>query len=200
MTSFLAGMGQILVEPGCPQANLNRAVDVIRQAASQGCRLVVLPECLDLGWGEPAARDLAQPISGSHVQRLQTAAQKNRIHVAAGLVERAGPRLFNAAVLIGPSGDILLHHRKINELDICLDLYSVGDRLGVSETELGTIGLNICADNFSNSLAIGHVLCRMGGAGDSLAFGLGCRCGPRQCQRPIRKALVGFLQRIGWPV
>ena len=51
MTSFLAGMGQILVEPGCPQANLNRAVDVIRQAASQGCRLVVLPECLDLGWG-----------------------------------------------------------------------------------------------------------------------------------------------------
>jgi predicted amidohydrolase len=38
----------------------------------------------------------------------------------------------------------------------------VGDRLGVVETELGTMGLAICADNFSNSLAIGHVLARMG--------------------------------------
>jgi predicted amidohydrolase len=162
MSRFLAGMGQILVEPGCPQANLHRAVDAIRQAASQGCRLAVLPECLDLGWGDPTARDLAQPIPGPHVQRLQEAARRHQIHVAAGLVERAGRRLFNAAVLISPSGDILLHHRKINELDICLDLYSVGDRLGVVETELGTIGLNICADNFGNSLAIGHVLCRMG--------------------------------------
>lgn len=123
---------------------------------------MVLPECLDLGWGDPAARDLAQPIPGPHADRLQEAARRHRIHVAAGLVERAGDRLYNAAVLISPAGDILLHHRKINELDICLDLYSIGDRLGVVSTELGTIGLNICADNFGNSLAIGHVLCRMG--------------------------------------
>jgi predicted amidohydrolase len=82
--------------------------------------------------------------------------------VAAGLVERAGKKLFNAAVLISPQGDILLHHRKINELDFALELYSVGDRLGVAETELGTLGLNICADNFGDSLAIGHVMCRMG--------------------------------------
>jgi predicted amidohydrolase len=115
-------MGQILVEPACPQANLRRAVDAIRQAASQGCRLVVLPECLDVGWGDPSARDLAQPIPGSHVRELQEAARWHRIHVAAGPVERAGKRLFNAAVLIAPTGDILLHDRKISELDICLDL------------------------------------------------------------------------------
>jgi predicted amidohydrolase len=161
-TRLFIGMGQILVEPGRPQANLGRAVDAIQQAASQGCRLVVLPECLDLGWGDPSARDLAQPIPGPHVLRLQDVARKHGIHVAAGLVERAGDRLFNAAVLISPSGDILLHHRKINELDICLDLYSVGDRLGVAQTNLGTIGLDICADNFGNSLAVGHVVCRMG--------------------------------------
>jgi predicted amidohydrolase len=123
---------------------------------------VVLPECLDLGWADPCARDLAQPIPGSHVERLQEVAQNNQLYVVAGLVERAGTKLFNAAVLISPNGDILLHHRKINELDFALELYSVGDRLGVARTELGTIGLNICADNFGNSLAIGHVLCRMG--------------------------------------
>jgi predicted amidohydrolase len=40
--------------------------------------------------------------------------------------------------------------------------YAVGDRLGVTETALGTLGVDICADNFPSSLAIGHVLARMG--------------------------------------
>jgi predicted amidohydrolase len=108
-----------------------------------GCRLVVLPECLDLDWSDPSARELAQPIPGTHAERLARAAREHRVYVAAGLVERVGDRLDNVAVLIGPQGETLLHHRKINELDITLDLYSVGDRLGVVETELGTIGLNI---------------------------------------------------------
>lgn len=155
-------MAQILVEGGYPEANLTRAVEAVRQAAVQNCKLVVLPECLDLGWTDPSARDLAQPIPGPHVAWLMKAAREHKVYVAAGLVERAGERLYNAAVLLAPSGEILLHHRKINELDIGLDLYSVGDRLGVAETELGTLGLDICADNFESSLAIGHVLARMG--------------------------------------
>ena len=82
--------------------------------------------------------------------------------IVAGLVERAGDQLYNAAVLIDPRGQILLVHRKINELDIAHDLYAIGDRLAVAHTELGTLGISICADNFPNSLAIGHVLARMG--------------------------------------
>lgn len=156
------GMAQILVEGGNPQGNLNRAVDTIQRAAARGCRLVILPECLDLGWTDLSARQLAQPIPGPHSERLAQAAGSHKIHVAAGLVERAGDRLYNAGALFGPGGDLLLHHRKVNELDIALDLYSVGDRLGVVETELGTLGLAICADNFGSSLAIGHVLARMG--------------------------------------
>ncbi len=41
---------------------------------------------------------------------------------------------------IDPRGEIVLVHRKINELDIAHDLYSIGDRLGVAATELGTLG------------------------------------------------------------
>ena len=161
-TNHKVGMVQILVGGGRPQANLDRAVDAVREASSRGCRLVVLPECLDLGWTDPSARELAQPIPGPHSERLARAAREHRVFVAAGLVERAGERLYNAAVLIGPRGDILIHHRKVNELDIAINLYSVGDRLGVVETEIGTIGLTVCADNFGDSLAIGHVLARMG--------------------------------------
>lgn len=160
--SYHIGMAQILVEPGQPHANLDRAIRAVQEAAVRDCRLVVLPECFDLGWTHPSARDLAQPIPSPHTERLAQAASQHKVHIAAGLVERAGNRLYNAAVLIGPGGDLLLHHRKINELDIALDLYSVGDRLGVVETDLGMLGLAICADNFGSSLAIGHVVARMG--------------------------------------
>lgn len=162
VTPFRTAMAQIRVDGGQPSANLDRAIAAIEAAATSGCQLVVLPECLDLGWTDPSARTLAQPIPGPHTVRLQDAACAHGIMVAAGLVERASEQLFNSAILIDRTGQIRLHYRKINELDIALDLYSVGDRLGVVETELGTIGLNICADNFRDSLAIGHILGRMG--------------------------------------
>ena len=57
---------------------------------------------------------------------------------------------------------MLLKHRKINLLDIEQDLYSTGDRLAVAETACGRIGVNICADNFPDSLVLGHSLARMG--------------------------------------
>ena len=162
MASFNLGMAQMLVEGGAVEQNLARATQMIEQAAEQDCQVVVLPECLDLGWTDPSARDLAQPIPGSHSEVLCRAAQQARIYVAAGLTERDGEKIYNAAILISPEGEILLKHRKINIMDIAQDLYATGDCLGVAKTPLGTIGLNICADNFPNSLALGHSLARMG--------------------------------------
>ena len=46
-------MGQMLVEGGRLQENLARAVEMIAQAGRQGCQIMVLPECLDLGWAHP---------------------------------------------------------------------------------------------------------------------------------------------------
>lgn len=155
-------MGQMLVEGGEPERNLERAERVIAEAAARDCDLAVLPECLDLGWTHPSARTEAELVPGPRSERLAAAAKRHGIHVVAGLTERAGPKVYNAAVLLSPAGEILLHHRKINVLKIAQDLYAIGDRLGVVETPLGTIGLNICADNFESSLAIGHTLARMG--------------------------------------
>jgi len=52
-------MGQMLVEGGRPDANLARAEQMIVDAAHAGRDIVVLPECLDFGWGDPSARELA---------------------------------------------------------------------------------------------------------------------------------------------
>ena len=156
------GMAQVLVEGGRLEANVARAVEMIGRAAASGCTVVVLPECTDVGWTHPSARDLAQPIPGPTSERLAEAARANRIHVVAGLTERAGERVFNAAVLLGPDGGLLLKHRKINELDVAHDLYDVGDSLGVARTALGTIAINVCADNFPDTLVFAHSLARMG--------------------------------------
>lgn len=160
--SFTLGMAQILVEGGQPEVNLARGVARIGEAARLGCQLVVLPECMDLGWAHSSARHMAQPIPGPYSDQLAQAAQENQLYVVSGLVEKAGDDIYNSAVLIDPQGTIRLLHRKINVLDIAQDLYSIGERLGVAQTQLGTLGINICADNFDSSLAIGHVLARMG--------------------------------------
>lgn len=160
--AFRLGMGQMLVEHGDLSGNLDRARAMIRHAADAGCRIVVLPECLDLGWTFPDARHLAEPIPGRTSDAICRAAIETGVYVAAGMTERAGERLYNAAVLVSPQGKILLKHRKINELDIAHDLYATGDSLGVADTEFGIAGVNICADNFPDSLELAHSQARMG--------------------------------------
>jgi predicted amidohydrolase len=46
-------MGQMLVAPGEARRNLDRACEMIAQAAATGAHAIVLPECLDLGWTHP---------------------------------------------------------------------------------------------------------------------------------------------------
>ncbi len=155
-------MAQMLVEGAAPEANLARARRMIAEAAASGAAIVVLPECLDLGWTHPCARVLAETVPGPRCDALRDTARENRVYVVAGLTERAGSQIYNAAILVSPDGDVLLKHRKINELDIALDLYSRGDRLGVAETPYGRIGVTICADNFPDSLELARSLARMG--------------------------------------
>jgi len=156
-------MAQMLVEPGEKQANLARAESWIARAAELGADVVVLPEALTLGWTHPSARSLADEIPGGEsCERLSEAAKRHRLHVCAGIVERAGGRLFNSAVLLSDTGELLLLHRKIHELDFARELYACGDRLGVAETRLGRLGVMICADGFAPGQSISRALGQMG--------------------------------------
>jgi predicted amidohydrolase len=156
------GMAQMLVVPGVIEDNLGRAEAMIRAAALAGCAIVVLPECLDVGWTSPAARELAQPIPGPASARLCATAKSAHITVVAGLTERDGDRLFNTAVFISADGAILAKHRKIHEIDFARKIYDAGTSLQVVATEHGVVGVNICADNAFSSLALGRALAAMG--------------------------------------
>lgn len=140
-------MTQMLVEGGEKQNNLNRAVERIEEASQNNADIVLLPEAMDLGWTHSSAKTEAEPIPGGLTfKTLAAAAKKFKVYVCAGIIEKDGDKTYNAAILINRKGDIILKHRKINELDIAHDLYDQGDRINVCETEFGTIGLLICAD------------------------------------------------------
>jgi predicted amidohydrolase len=156
---FKLALIQMRVDGGAKKANLARAERLIDEAAAAGAPVVLLPEALNLGWTHRSARMDADDIPGGEsCLRLRTAAQRHEVFVCAGLVERAGSVFFNSAVLINPRGEVLLHHRKLNELDIAHDLYAPGDRLGVVQTPLGKLGVMICADAFASGQVVSRTL------------------------------------------
>ena len=163
MKRFKLALAQMTVVGGQRDVNLHTAVQNISDAAQAGAAIVLLPEALDCGWCHSSARTLAGSIpDGDACLQLREAAKAPCIHVCAGLVERDGDQLFNSAVLISPEGDVLLHHRKINELAMAHSLYARGNHLGVAHTALGTLGLMICADGFAPGQVLSRTLGMMG--------------------------------------
>jgi predicted amidohydrolase len=163
LSPFRLALVQLRVDPGAREATLARALARIDEAAHAGADVVLLPETLPLGWMAADTRTQADAIpDGATCRAFRQAAARADVYVCTGLVERAGAAIYNAAVLIAPSGDVILHHRKVNELDIAHHLYARGDRLGVAETPWGRIGLLICADAFVDDEVISRTLAAMG--------------------------------------
>lgn len=162
MTSIRIGIAQLLVEGGESERNFERAEKLISQAYEQNCNLVLLPETIDFAWTHPRAKTECQPIPGPFSDRFCNIAREKQIYICLGLTEKRGENIYNTAILINRQGEIITKYSKINLLVVEHDYYEVGKSLNVVETEFGNIGLNICADNYPESLAIGHTLARMG--------------------------------------
>ena len=148
-----AGVCQILVLDGDREGNLRRIELAAQAAARAGAQMACLPESCVLGWINPDAHRIAEPIPGADSERLCELARRLGIMLAVGLDEREGERLFDAAVLIGADGRLLLKHRKINNLSgerLMDPPYTDGTpgSIGAVDTPLGRIGMLICADTF----------------------------------------------------
>ncbi len=156
------GMGQLLVEGGEPDRNFERAGRMVAEAASRGCDIILLPECMDLAWTHPSCMNEAATIPGPFSDEIVNLAKLHNIYICCGLTERDAKSVFNSAILVDNSGTILLKYRKINVLDVAFGMYQPGQSLTVVDTKFGKIGVNICSDNYNDALDIGYVLARMG--------------------------------------
>ncbi len=162
VVGFTLGLGQILVQGGQREVNLARAEAAVKELARRGSEVVLLPEALNLGWTHPSCGEEAEEIpGGATCGRLGLLAKDLGVFIVAGLVERAGGVTYNAAVLIDDCGEVILRHRKINELEIAHDCYARGLSVHAVDTRLGRLGVMICADGFAENLAISRALALM---------------------------------------
>ena len=136
------------------QANLERAITWIEKAGQEGADLVVLPECMLSGYAYDS-REQALPhaltIEDDVFTQITKAAHSNNLHVTLGFLEKQGSRLFNASVMVGPSG-IVGHYRKVHLPQLGIDRFvDRGDfpyRVHRADTKVGkvNVGLAICYD------------------------------------------------------
>src|ERR1035437_7089799 len=145
---------QILVIESDREGNFRRIEYALSDAAEKRVDLAVFPESSILGWENPEAHALAEPIPGRDSDRISELARKYGMMIAIGLDEKEGDKLYDSAILVDKTGRILWKHRKINVLPgLMSPPYTPGlsTDIHVVTTELGRVGMLICADTFTDS-------------------------------------------------
>lgn len=146
-------MCQIFSLDGDRAGNFVRIENAVREAKEAGAEIACFPETVLLGWVNPDAHKRACPIPGDDSDRLCKLAGDYDIHLCVGLEEKDGRKLYDSAVLIDNSGQILLKHRKINILaELMRPPYTAGEGVNAVETRFGKVGLLICADTHEGKI------------------------------------------------
>ena len=144
---FSVGFFQFTPRFGKIKENLERVLAALDDAAAD---VVVLPELAFTGYYFRDREELAglaeDPRTSSTVARLTALCAGRRLHLVAGFAEKAGDRLFNSALLIGPEG--LRHtYRKIHLFNTEKDCFDPGDTpLAVVAVNGVNLGLMVCFD------------------------------------------------------
>ena len=135
---------------GDKASNVAASLAGIERAAALGARLIVLPELANSGYvfatrDEAFAAAEEVPV-GPTCQAWMAAAARLGVTLVAGIAEREGSALYNAAAVIGPSGHIGTF-RKVHLWNAENLFFEPGD-LGfpVFKTPIGRIGVAICYD------------------------------------------------------
>jgi N-carbamoylputrescine amidase len=144
----------IQMEPivGEKERNVRHTLDLVESAAARGARLIVLPELCNSGYvfeSREEAFALAEEIPGGPTcGAWMEIARAHGLHLVAGIAERDSSSLYNAAVVIGPSGHVGTF-RKVhlwNEENLFFEPGNLG--FPVFRTPLGRIGALICYDGW----------------------------------------------------
>jgi predicted amidohydrolase len=130
--------------------NLVKMADyVTRICSSQKVDLIVFPELITTGY-ECGVRfvDLAQRVPGASVNVLSQRAAEFQVHIAFGMPskEKVESILFNAAVLVGPDGELIGDYRKVHLKGEERMIFRAGYKYPIFETKFGNVGMLIGYD------------------------------------------------------
>jgi predicted amidohydrolase len=158
---------------GDVDGNCKKLTALVKEAAGDGARIVVLPEAAVTGYlsqdlktnwhlkGWPlekvyAGKDpspFAETVPGPSTRHFAALAKDLGIYITVPLVEvdradKDKPRYFNTVCLVSPKGELVAHYRKLTPWPYPEKSWATpGDR-GVQfyDTEYGRVGLAICFD------------------------------------------------------
>lgn len=141
-----------------PQANLDKVIVRIEQAARAGANIIATQELFRSSYfcqrQDPSLFDLAEPIPGPTTERLGALAKKLHTVLVASLFERRTAGIYhNTAVVFDADGTLLGLYRKMHIPDDPLYFekyyFTPGD-LGfrVFNTRYGRVGVLICWDQW----------------------------------------------------
>ncbi|APG23857.1 carbon-nitrogen hydrolase [Syntrophotalea acetylenica] len=140
------------------QANLQKSVEGIREAANQGAQLVVLQELHASLYfcqtEDTDCFDLAEPIPGPATDLFGDLARELNLVIVTSLFERRAPGLYhNTAVVMDKDGSIAGRYRKMHIPDdpgYYEKFYFTPGDLGFApiSTSLGKLGILVCWDQW----------------------------------------------------
>ncbi|MCD7462718.1 Bifunctional nitrilase/nitrile hydratase nit4a [Datura stramonium] len=149
-------------------ATLDKAERLLGEAASSGAQLVVFPEAFIGGYprgstfgvsignrtpqGDEDLRKYyasAINVPGPEVERLAEMAEKFKVYLVMGVVERDGNTLYSTVLFFDSLGSYLGKHRKImpTALERIIWGYGDGSTIPVFDTPIGKIGAVISREN-----------------------------------------------------
>jgi predicted amidohydrolase len=149
---YRAAAVQTLAKIGDIEANLEICEYFIKDAARQGVKLIVFPECMNVGYlydSVEHAREVAETVDGKFVGGLGRLARQHGIYVASGITEwdPAKQKVFNSGVLLDKSGHLISHYHKQFLATHDQNWFAFGERrFPIVDTELGRLGMMICFD------------------------------------------------------
>ena len=154
---FRVGLIQMSCSPD-PEKNLERAVDMVRDAAGRGAQVVCLPELFLTQYfcqrEDASLFDLAEPIPGPTTTRLSQLARQQKVVLIASVFEKRAPGVYhNTAAVLDADGKLTGIYRKMHIPDDPLyyeKFYFTPGDLGYRafDTAVGRVGTLVCWDQW----------------------------------------------------
>ncbi len=147
---FTIAVLQHVPVPNNTAAALQRLETTASQAASEGCQLLVVPECSVTGYNQPleTMQQAAIGSDGKTARGIAKICQRHNIAIVYGFAEKAQDNYYNTVQLIDADGNLAANYRKSHLWgDLDRTLFTAGDTLSpIVEINGWKIGLLICYD------------------------------------------------------
>jgi omega-amidase len=114
MHKLTISLGQMNIQRGDVQHNIDVFENYAAEAARRGSGLVVFPELWSTGYVLEQAHDYASPLGEGTFERIADAANRHRVTIVGSILEAHGDEVANSAAIISPDGEILDVYRKVH--------------------------------------------------------------------------------------